>query len=262
MKSLGIATIGLVCAGLAVAAEAKQPYAQTGDGTEVWENSAGECWQSVDAAPRWCGEIPDSDGDGVNDELDQCPDTRQGEPVDEQGCPPDADRDGVADYSDVCPDTTYGVRVDTRGCDLDLDGDGVPYYRDRCQTTPPGVEVDQEGCLVKAVLGEVLFAFDKADLTPKAHHILDKIGESLKYRDEVSGIHVGGHTDSIGSRKYNQALSEARAQAVMQYMTSIGCSQPITAHGYGESQPVAPNTSEAGRQQNRRVEIILERVKR
>ncbi len=262
MQSLRIAAIGLVCAGLAVSAEAKEPYAHTGDGTEIWKNSAGECLTAADGTLNWCGEIPDSDGDGVKDDRDQCPDTPRGETVDERGCPPDTDRDGVPDHADDCPDTPYGVRVDTKGCALDLDGDGVPYYRDRCQTTPPGVEVDQEGCLAKAVLGEVLFAFDKSDLTAEAYGILDKIGESLKYRDDVTGIRVSGHTDSIGSQAYNQTLSEARANAVMRYLSSIGCRQPMSALGYGESHPLDSNTTEAGRQKNRRVEIVLERVER
>jgi len=67
----------------------------------------------------------DSDGDGVPDRLDKCPDTPKGVAVDADGCPPDSDGDGVPDYLDKCPNTPTGVQVDADGCPLDSDGDGV-----------------------------------------------------------------------------------------------------------------------------------------
>lgn len=262
MQAFRILTMGLFCVACLGNAEAKEPYAHTGDGSEVWKNSAGECWSAADGTPNWCGEIPDSDGDGVKDDRDECPATPRGETVDERGCPPDTDRDGVPDHADDCPGTPYGVRVDTRGCALDLDRDGVPYYLDRCQTTPPNVEVDEDGCMAKTVLSDVLFAFDKAELTAEARRILDRLGDSLKQRDEMTAIRISGHTDSVGSSAYNQRLSQARADAVMRYLLDIGCGQPISARGYGESRPVASNATEEGRRKNRRVEIELERTER
>ncbi len=88
----------------------------------------------------------DSDGDGVPDYLDKCPGTPKGLEVDCDGCPPDSDGDGVPDYRDKCPGTPRGVKVDSDGCPLDSDGDGVPDYRDRCPGTPLGVKVDKDGC--------------------------------------------------------------------------------------------------------------------
>jgi OOP family OmpA-OmpF porin len=88
----------------------------------------------------------DSDGDGVYDYLDQCPDTPKGVSVDSQGCPLDTDKDGVYDYLDKCPGTPAGVKVDAQGCPLDSDGDGVYDYQDQCPDTPAGVKVDQKGC--------------------------------------------------------------------------------------------------------------------
>ena len=88
----------------------------------------------------------DSDGDGVPDYLDKCPNTPKGAPVDKDGCPLDSDGDGVPDYKDVCPNTPKGVRVDELGCPLDSDGDGVPDYLDKCPNTPTGVQVDKDGC--------------------------------------------------------------------------------------------------------------------
>lgn len=88
----------------------------------------------------------DTDKDGVPDYLDQCPNTPVNIPVDEKGCPVDSDQDGVPDYKDLCPDTPKGVKVDDRGCPEDSDGDGVPDYKDLCPNTPIGTEVNKWGC--------------------------------------------------------------------------------------------------------------------
>ena len=88
----------------------------------------------------------DSDGDGVPDYQDQCPNTPPGTPVEPNGCPVDSDGDGVPDALDKCPNTPRGVEVDASGCPLDSDGDGVPDSRDKCPGTPKGVEVDADGC--------------------------------------------------------------------------------------------------------------------
>jgi OOP family OmpA-OmpF porin len=119
------------------------------------------------------GKAKDTDGDGVPDRKDKCPDTPAGVKVDVNGCPldtdgdgvpdyqdkcpdvkglaalqgcPDSDGDGVADADDKCPNTPAGVRVDASGCPLDADGDGVPDYLDKCPGTPAGVKVDASGC--------------------------------------------------------------------------------------------------------------------
>ncbi len=92
------------------------------------------------------GGIKDTDGDGVRDENDMCPDTPPAVMVDEFGCPADTDKDGVADYLDKCPNTPKNISVDLDGCPLDVDGDGVPDYMDLCNDTPIGVTVDTRGC--------------------------------------------------------------------------------------------------------------------
>lgn len=91
-------------------------------------------------------EKKDSDNDGVNDDVDQCPNTPAGVKVDEFGCPLDADNDGVPDYLDKCPFTPAGVKVDKDGCPLDSDLDGVPDYLDHCPGTPTDVKVNNNGC--------------------------------------------------------------------------------------------------------------------
>jgi OOP family OmpA-OmpF porin len=91
----------------------------------------------------------DSDGDGIPDYLDKCSNTPTGVKVDAVGCPLDSDGDGVPDYLDKCPNTPTGAKVDAVGCPLDSDGDGVPDYLDKCPNTPLGVQVDSDGCPIK-----------------------------------------------------------------------------------------------------------------
>ncbi|MBF0227069.1 MAG: OmpA family protein [Desulfobacterales bacterium] len=88
----------------------------------------------------------DSDGDGVSDVDDKCPNTPTGIIVDMNGCPLDDDRDGVPNYLDKCPNTPAGVAVDKNGCPSDDDKDEVPNYLDKCPNTPAGIPVDKYGC--------------------------------------------------------------------------------------------------------------------
>jgi OOP family OmpA-OmpF porin len=197
--------------------------------------------------------VMDSDGDGVPDDLDKCPNTPKGVKVDADGCPLDTDGDGVPDYLDKCPNTPKGVKVDKDGCPLDSDGDGVPDYLDQCPDTPKGATVNSVGCW--ALKGVVLFDFNKWDIKPEAHGLLDEVVTILKKNPELKGV-IEGHTDSIGSEEYNQELSEKRARAVEKYIEEHGVdADRYTVKGYGESKPVASNDTEEGRQENRRVEL-------
>ncbi|UCG13051.1 MAG: OmpA family protein [Deltaproteobacteria bacterium] len=116
----------------------------------------------------------DTDGDGVYDNLDQCPGTRAGVKVDETGCPPDSDGDGVPDYLDQCPGTRPGVKVDETGCPLDSDGDGVPDYLDQCPGTRPGVKVDETGCPPDSDGDGVPDYLDQCPRTPKGARVNEK----------------------------------------------------------------------------------------
>jgi OOP family OmpA-OmpF porin len=141
----------------------------------------------------------------------------------------------------------------------DLDGDGVPNERDKCPNTRRGAVVDLDGCEVEAVisLDGVHFDFDKATLTPIARGILDQAAALLDKNERVV-VQVAGHTDSVGTDAYNQGLSVRRANSVKDYLVSKGVKATrLTAKGYGESQPVASNDTEAGRAENRRVELIV-----
>jgi outer membrane protein OmpA-like peptidoglycan-associated protein len=106
-------------------------------------------------------------------------------------------------------------------------------------------------------LGDILFETGKADLMPGAMFTIDKLVEFLnKYPNR--NVIIEGHTDSIGSETYNLGLSQRRADAVRTALLSKGIStQRIATKGYGKKYPVASNSTPAGRQQNRRVEIII-----
>lgn len=141
----------------------------------------------------------------------------------------------------------------------DLDGDGVPNARDKCPNTRPGAVVDLDGCEVEAVieLQGVHFDFDKATLRPEAKVILNEAAALLEQHERVV-VEVAGHTDSVGTDQYNQGLSERRAIAVRDYLIEQGVrASRLTAVGYGESRPVATNDTDEGRQQNRRVELVV-----
>jgi outer membrane protein OmpA-like peptidoglycan-associated protein len=109
----------------------------------------GERVTNISALVGWSwgvSRFKDSDGDGVRDGRDDCPDTPKGATVDEKGCPKDRDEDGVYDGIDQCPDTPKGWPVDEKGCPTDSDGDGVPDGGDDCPDTPKGASVDDAGC--------------------------------------------------------------------------------------------------------------------
>ncbi|MFT4294096.1 MAG: OmpA family protein [Micropruina sp.] len=107
----------------------------------------------------------------------------------------------------------------------------------------------------------VLFDFDKDNIRADAADTLDRVSQALG-KVGNSQIRISGHTDAIGTDSYNQGLSERRAASVEQALRQRGVSAPMTAKGYGEAKPVAPNQlngkdNPAGRQLNRRVEIFV-----
>ncbi|MEM7338707.1 MAG: OmpA family protein [Actinomycetota bacterium] len=114
--------------------------------------------------------------------------------------------------------------------------------------------------------GQVMFDFDRADLRPEALGVLEEILAAINEREFKGTIEVAGHTDALGAPDYNQGLSERRAAGVaLWFRERVPADQAIVAIGYGESQPVAPNTLDdgsddpTGRAQNRRVELIVNR---
>lgn len=126
----------------------------------------------------------------------------------------------------------------------------------RRETEGTGVDVIRQGddILLRMPSG-ITFAFDRYDIQPQFQSTLNEIANTLN-NYESTYIDVMGHTDSTGTDSYNQQLSERRAQAVANYLIQRGVNPArIATRGYGESSPIASNETEAGRQQNRRVEI-------
>ncbi len=106
-------------------------------------------------------------------------------------------------------------------------------------------------------LGDVLFDYNKANLKPGAQQNLYQLVNFLKENPERT-VAIEGYTDSTGSDEYNLDLSQRRAQSVQDFLLQNGIGPDrISARGYGEANPVATNSTEAGRLQNRRVEIII-----
>ncbi|WP_445954978.1 OmpA family protein [Yeosuana sp.] len=203
---------------------------------------------------------PDADGDGVPDKDDKCPTVAGLKAL--AGCP-DADGDGVTDADDKCP--TIAGPAANQGCPWpDTDGDGVLDKDDHC----PDVKgtVANHGCPevsaeVQKTLNEyaktILFDTGKSSIKTQSAAVL---GDIIKILNEYpsSKFTVEGHTDSVGSEKLNQSLSDARALSVKEYLVKHGVDEfRLSAIGYGESKPIANNKTSKGRAENRRVEINL-----
>ena len=174
--------------------------------------------------------------------------------MDAAGCEIDSDGDGVGDSRDQCPNTPAGAKVDEKGCELDSDADGVVDSQDKCPDTPKGDRVDAVGCSFKDEirLPGVVFETNSADLKPESVPVLEGAVATLKRYPEL-GIEVAGHTDSRGSDAYNLDLSARRAATVLKFLQDGGVPNKVTSRGYGERQPIASNNTDDGRQQNRRV---------
>ncbi len=214
----------------------------------------------------------DRDGDGIDDDIDQCPDVAEDRDSfeDEDGCPDfDNDGDGIADINDKCPDVPEDIDDynDKDGCpDNDNDKDGILDKDDKCPYHAETVNgyKDNDGCPdekpreIKQVfiLKGISFKTASAELLEESYYVLDNIYKSLEAYPKTR-LEIRGHTDSMGSSTYNKGLSLKRAKSVMAYLVMKGISTTrLYAKGYGETKPIADNNSADGRSQNRRIEII------
>ena len=165
----------------------------------------------------------------------------------------DSDGDGVPDNKDKCPNTPNGVKVDVFGCPLDADRDGVPDYLDQCPDTPLGARVDARGCWTFS--STVLFDLNSAKVKPEAHAALTEAILILKKIPDLK-LEIDGYTDNTGSSAYNMALSLKRAEAVKEFFVSKGVDPGrLSTKGFGFTKPAASNKTKKGRAKNRRVEL-------
>jgi len=213
------------------------------------------------AGPAEHNGCPDTDGDGLPDNKDMCP--KVAGKMKLGGCP-DTDGDGIVDNKDSCPKQA-GPRAN-RGCPWpDSDGDSVFDKDDECPDTPgtvanngcPEGPSEEDMARITELSKGIQFAFGSATFTEGTPPVIDDIVEIiLKY--PKSSFSVEGHTDSIGTKGYNQELSERRANAVVDYLSSRNVSSSrLSASGLGETSPIDTNINSAGRANNRRVEIVF-----
>lgn len=145
-----------------------------------------------------------------------------------------------------------------------LAGGSIGYYQDkqeaalRAELEGTGVSVTRMGDNITLNMpGNVTFATDSSDLSPAFFDVLNSVGKVLA-EFEQTVVEVAGHTDSSGTDAYNQSLSERRANSVAAYLGSQGViPQRVITVGMGEARPVADNSTSAGKQANRRVEITM-----
>ncbi len=210
---------------------------------------------------------PDSDDDGIADKDDACPTVAGTKAM--NGCP-DTDGDGIVDKDDKCPNEAGPS--DNGGCPWgDKDNDGVKDNVDKCPEVA-GV-ASREGCpepkpviekaaekKINEFARAIYFNSGKSTFRPGVTGKLDLIASIMKEYPNAN-FNIEGHTDSQGRNTANQRLSEKRAKAVLDYLTTKGgvTSSRLTSVGLGEDYPIATNSTRAGRAQNRRVEINLKK---
>lgn len=202
--------------------------------------------------------VVDTDSDGVPDDKDLCP-TEKGIL---NGCP-DSDNDGISDKDDSCKNIPGIAKY--KGCPVpDADKDGIPDEEDKCPALAGSK--DNNGCpeikeaikqQVDMAARQIFFAFASDKIEAKSFSSLDAVIAILKENPSVK-LKIEAHSDNKGSFERNIFWSQQRAKAVAEYFIMKGItSDRIIFKGYGDTQPVADNATEAGRAKNRRVELKL-----
>jgi len=202
----------------------------------------------------------DNDGDGVKDNEDHCPGIKG--PVENFGCPyADSDNDGIADKDDECP-SIAGI-VAFRGCP-DSDSDGISDKYDLCPTLAgvpanngcPEIQKAEQEIIDKA-FANLEFESGKSLIKKSSTGSLDELAALLINKPEFKLL-ISGHTDNVGNPESNLNLSRNRTLAVKDYLVKKGVApERIRTEHFGQTRPIADNTTAEGRQKNRRVEMKI-----
>lgn len=209
-------------------------------------------------------DVADSDGDGVNDADDRCPDTAPGTDVDGTGCMIDGDHDGVTDKKDRCPKTPAARKVDANGCEIDSDRDGVVDDLDRCPNTPAGIKVGANGCEADADVDGVV---DSKDACPGSRPG-DKVDEKGCLRlseqafPEASEFSVS--SDSFVLRgvtfQYDSTILTDEAETVLKGVAATLRERPelhVEIGGHTDNRGTKPYNTELSRQRAEAVRTFL-----
>jgi len=170
--------------------------------------------------------------------------------------PKDSDNDGVIDANDKCPNSVPNAVVNAMGCEMDDDKDGVVNRLDQCPNTISGAKVDTVGCMTLVDLN-INFDTNSANIKPSYNSKIVEFANVMKNNTKLKAT-IEAHTDSVGSAKYNQKLSEKRAASTVEALKALNVDgSRLNAVGYGESKPVATNKTKEGRAENRRVTAVI-----
>ncbi len=168
----------------------------------------------------------------------------------------DTDGDGVSDYFDKCPNTPTGVKVDGGGCPLPVAPMPVKDTVVKIEKSTTYIITPEDQMIVTDTFRNLEFEFGKSTIRKRSLPYLDRLAALLIKKG--FSLKLAGHTDYVGSDAANMILSKDRAESVKSYLVSQGAnSSRIEAVGYGETQPIATNKTDAGRQKNRRVEMTI-----
>ncbi|MBV8761971.1 MAG: outer membrane beta-barrel protein [Deltaproteobacteria bacterium] len=218
----------------------------------------------------------DSDGDGIPDSLDKCPNEPEDKDMfqDDDGCPdPDNDGDGIPDAQDKCPNEPEDKDgfQDLDGCpDPDNDGDGIPDAIDKCPNEPETINgnQDDDGCPDR---GDplVIMSPDRLDLLDaitfkgttiqkQSLNVLGQIGATLRAHTEIWRLRLTVHVQPTKDSDKDMELSQKRAQVLKDWLVQYGIdAKRLEPRGFGGTKPLVPPDTKGSAAINERVELII-----